>query len=72
MLDNTDRIESEKDALPNLHSARGFEVIDAMKAVIEIECPGVVSCADILTIAAEESIFLVLMIIILQDYMLCF
>ncbi|KAL9458906.1 hypothetical protein AB3S75_007735 [Citrus x aurantiifolia] len=58
LLDNTTTIESEKFAAPNNNSARGFEVVDDMKAAVERACPGVVSCADILTIAAEESVAL--------------
>ncbi|XP_011025199.1 PREDICTED: peroxidase A2-like [Populus euphratica] len=60
LLDNTDTIESEKEALPNNNSARGFDVIDRMKARLESSenCPGIVSCADILAIAAEESVVL--------------
>ncbi|CAN1730115.1 Peroxidase 54 [Linum perenne] len=53
-----DNIESEKQAAPNNGSLRGFEVVDAMKSQIEAVCPGVVSCADILTIASEESVVL--------------
>jgi hypothetical protein len=44
------------DATPNKDSARGFEVIDAVKAAVEKACPGVVSCADVLAVAAEESV----------------
>ncbi|KAF9686477.1 hypothetical protein SADUNF_Sadunf03G0162600 [Salix dunnii] len=58
LLDNTDTIESEKEAVPNNNSARGFDVVDDMKAALENACPGIVSCADILAIAAEESVFL--------------
>ena len=61
MLDNTTTIVSEKFAGPNINSARGFEVVDDMKAAVERACPGVVSCADILTIAAEQSVALVYM-----------
>ncbi|XP_042515736.1 peroxidase A2-like [Macadamia integrifolia] len=58
LLDNSDSIQSEKDALPNLNSTRGFDVLDNIKTALENACPGVVSCADILTIAAEVSVVL--------------
>ncbi|KAL6200724.1 hypothetical protein ACLB2K_030505 [Fragaria x ananassa] len=55
LLDLTD---GEKSAIPNVNSARGFEVIDAIKTSVESSCSGVVSCADILTIAARDSVVL--------------
>ena len=63
LLDNSETIESEKEAATNNNSARGFEVVDAMKIALEYECPGIVSCADILTIAAQESVNLVLILV---------
>ncbi|XP_010265937.1 PREDICTED: peroxidase A2-like [Nelumbo nucifera] len=56
LLDNTDTIQSEKEALPNNNSARGYDVVDSIKSSLENACPGVVSCADILALAAEISV----------------
>lgn len=56
LLDGSD---SEKLAGANLNSARGFEVIDSIKTAVENSCSGVVSCADILAIAARDSVLLV-------------
>ncbi|KDP22790.1 hypothetical protein JCGZ_00377 [Jatropha curcas] len=50
-------IDSEKEALPNKNSIRGFEVIDQIKSEVDEACGGsVVSCADILTVAARDSV----------------
>jgi peroxidase len=49
---------SEKDAIPNL-TIHGFEVIDSAKAAVEKACPGIVSCADILALAAQISVEIV-------------
>ncbi|KAH6820566.1 Peroxidase superfamily protein [Perilla frutescens var. hirtella] len=55
LLDETPDIRSEKSAFPNADSVRGYEVIDAAKSDVEAICPGVVSCADILTLAARDA-----------------
>ncbi|CAK9199229.1 unnamed protein product [Sphagnum troendelagicum] len=57
-LDNTTTIFSEKFAAPNNNSIRGFNVLDAIKATLETVCPQTVSCADIVTIAARDSVAL--------------
>ncbi|XAR68736.1 Peroxidase [Bertholletia excelsa] len=57
LLDPTSTIDSEKNALPNLNSARGFNVIDDIKAAVDKACGRpVVSCADILAVAARDSV----------------
>ncbi|KHN00512.1 Peroxidase 72 [Glycine soja] len=58
LLDSSESINSEKGSNPNRNSARGFEVIDAIKAELERQCPSTVSCADILTLAARDSVVL--------------
>ena len=58
-MDHSDGIDSEKESPPN-ETLRGFDLIDIIKSKLEEECPGVVSCADILVLAARESVALVL------------
>ncbi|GLJ48829.1 hypothetical protein SUGI_1029870 [Cryptomeria japonica] len=56
LLNITDS-SSERQAFPNLTlRAMAFIIIDEIKAAVEANCSGVVSCADILTLAARDSI----------------
>ncbi|RZC19009.1 Cationic peroxidase 1 isoform B [Glycine soja] len=57
LLDSTSSIDSEKNAAANLQSARGFEVVDDIKKAVDEACgKPVVSCADILAVAARDSV----------------
>ncbi|KAH9608987.1 hypothetical protein KSS87_016713 [Heliosperma pusillum] len=56
LLDSSATIQSEKQAIPNNNSARGFEVVDQIKCKLEAACPGIVSCADILAIIARDAV----------------
>ncbi|XP_017637563.1 peroxidase 56-like [Gossypium arboreum] len=55
LLNSTTNNTAEKDAIPNLTLA-GFDVIDDIKAEVEKECPNVVSCADVLALAARDAV----------------
>ncbi|KAJ4783239.1 Peroxidase [Rhynchospora pubera] len=55
LLDATDGT-SEKDSPAN-GSVRGYEVIDQIKQLLEARCPGTVSCADVVALAARDAVF---------------
>ncbi|RZB90262.1 Peroxidase 15 isoform C [Glycine soja] len=55
LLNQTDEIDSEQTAFPNDNSIRGLDVVNEIKTRLENACPGIVSCADILALAAEIS-----------------
>ncbi|CAF2063032.1 hypothetical protein HID58_072800 [Brassica napus] len=59
LLDETETLQGEKKASPNINSLKGYEIVDRIKNIIESECPGVVSCADLLTISARDATILV-------------
>ncbi|KAL6896878.1 hypothetical protein ACP4OV_007450 [Aristida adscensionis] len=46
----------EQTAIPNNGSIRGFNVVDNIKAQVEAVCAQTVSCADILAVAARDSV----------------
>ncbi|KAF8402526.1 hypothetical protein HHK36_010611 [Tetracentron sinense] len=57
LLDDTATIDGEKNAGPNNNSMRGFEVVDKIKYEVDKACgKPVVSCADILAVAARDSV----------------
>ncbi|PNX57629.1 peroxidase, partial [Trifolium pratense] len=56
LLDDTSSFTGEKTAGPNAGSLRGFDVIDTIKSQLENLCPNVVSCADIVVVAARDSV----------------
>jgi peroxidase len=57
LLDDTPFFTGEKNAAPNANSVRGFEVIDRIKDAVNAACRGnVVSCADVVAVAARDSI----------------
>ncbi|CAI5501058.1 unnamed protein product [Closterium sp. Naga37s-1] len=55
LLRSTPGNEAEMDAPPNM-SLHGFDLIDRIKTAVEHTCPGVVSCADIVALAAREGV----------------
>ncbi|KAE7999316.1 hypothetical protein FH972_003760 [Carpinus fangiana] len=55
LLDDAPSISSEKKALNNDNSIRGYNVIDDVKSQVESICPATVSCADIVAVAARDA-----------------
>jgi hypothetical protein len=60
LISSTAGNTAERDADDNKSLApEGFNTVNAVKTAVEAACPGQVSCADILTIAARDAIALV-------------
>ncbi|KAJ9186416.1 hypothetical protein P3X46_001989 [Hevea brasiliensis] len=57
LLESEGKNKAEKDGPPNI-SLHAFYVIDNAKKAVEAMCPGVVSCADILALAARDAVAL--------------
>ncbi|CAJ2646658.1 unnamed protein product [Trifolium pratense] len=57
LLNSKGNNKAEKDGPPNI-SLHAFYVIDKAKKALEAKCPGVVSCADILALAARDAVYL--------------
>lgn len=56
LLDDTATFTGEKNAGPNANSVRGYDVIDTIKTLVEAACKTTVSCADIVALAARDSV----------------
>ncbi|KAJ4784831.1 Peroxidase [Rhynchospora pubera] len=48
---------SEQTAVPNF-TVKGYDLIDTIKEALEQECPGVVSCTDIMVAATRDAVLL--------------
>jgi len=54
-INSTPTKTAELDALPNL-TLPGMDLIDKAKAAVEDACPGIVSCADVISLATRDAV----------------
>lgn len=60
MISSNGTYSSERDAEINRSLAQdGFDLFLEAKAAVEVRCPGIVSCADIMTMATRDAVYLV-------------
>lgn len=57
LIDSTPNNTAERDAIPN-QSVRGYHIVDDIKSQVEVMCPGIVSCADIIALASRDAVVL--------------
>ncbi|CDP06722.1 unnamed protein product [Coffea canephora] len=57
LLDNAPGMESEKNSARSF-GMRNFKYINTIKQALESECPGTVSCADIVALSARDGVVL--------------
>jgi len=55
-LKDTQNFTGEQSGVPDAGSTNGTDIIERIKGRLEKLCPGVVSCADIVAVAARDSI----------------
>ena len=72
LLDDTANFTGEQTAFPNRNSIRGLDVIGTVKAQVEAVCAQTVSCADILAVAARDSVVAVRSIVTTHSWKLNF
>ncbi|XP_017408589.1 cationic peroxidase 1 [Vigna angularis] len=56
LLKDTQNFTGEQSAVPDAGSTNGTDIIEKIKGRLEKLCPGVVSCADIVAVAARDSV----------------
>ncbi|XP_031477681.1 peroxidase 21-like [Nymphaea colorata] len=55
LLETSGSMITEKNSFRNF-GMRNFKYVDAMKQAVESECPGVVSCADVIALSARDGL----------------